>query len=195
MLRQAITIGLLVVAGGVSSQASDIVFRKESITAFGGVYTTVNMGESFSPFANHDSTYFVGGAYRREFEGFPWNILIGAEAGAGLRFGTGSFGEFWVAPTARAAVPLGDTATMWLGLAAGFSLITNPTGLEQQREHEHSGNSKLLFYFSPELSFAFKQWPSVEVVFRLQHRSGLYGTLGRMREGSNAHVVGIRWYR
>jgi hypothetical protein len=80
---------------------------------------------------------------------------------------------------------------MSIGLAAGFSGITNPTDLERQREYEHSGNSKLLFYFSPELAFAFRDLSNVEIVFRLHHRSGLYGTLGRMREGSNTHAVEV----
>ena len=151
-------------------------------------------GEFFNPFANHDSTYLVAGAYRREFIKLPWNVVLGGEIGLGLRFGTGSYGEIWAAPTARVVgIPLGNVATMSIGLAAGFSGITNPTDLERQREYEHSGNSKLLFYFSPELAFAFRDLPNIEMVLRLHHRSGLYGTLGRMREGSNAQTVGVRW--
>jgi len=30
------------------------------------------------------------------------------------------------------------------------------------------------------------------LVFRLQHRSGAYGTLGGMQEGNNASTIGIR---
>lgn len=194
MLRE-LCIALLLLTSSVSGRAEDLLFRKDSITVFGGVYTTVNMGESFNPFANHDSTYLIAGSYRREFIKLPWNIVLGGEIGLGLRFGTGSYGEIWAAPTARlVGIPLGKVASMSIGLSAGFSAITNPTGLEQQREHEHSGNSKLLFYFSPELAFAFRELANMEIVLRLHHRSGLYGTLGRMREGSNTHVVGVRWF-
>jgi hypothetical protein len=185
---------LLSLTSSVSCWANDLLFRKDSITVFGGVYTTGNMGETFNPFANHDSTYLVAGAYRREFIKLPWNIVLGGEIGLGLRFGTGSYGEIWAAPTVRlVGIPLGNVASMSIGLIAGFSGITNPTDLERQREYEHSGNSKLLFYFSPELAFAFRDLPNIEMVFRLHHRSGLYGTLGRMREGSNTHAVGVRW--
>jgi hypothetical protein len=34
--------------------------------------------------------------------------------------------------------------------------------------------------------------PNTELVFRIQHRSGAYGTLGAMKEGNNANVIGIR---
>ena len=185
---------MLSLTSSISSWANELLFRKDSITIFGGVYTTVNMGETFNPFANHDSTYLVAGAYRREFIKLPWNIVLGGEIGLGLRFGTGNYGEIWAAPTVRlVGIPLGNVASMSIGLVAGFSGITNPTDLERQREFEHSGNSKLLFYFSPELAFAFRDLPNIEMVFRLHHRSGLYGTLGRMREGSNTHAVGVRW--
>ena len=120
--------------------------------------------------------------------------MIGGEVGVGLRFGSGSFGEVWAAPTIRVVgIPLGSFASMSLGLSAGFSAITNPTNLERQREHEHSGDTTLLFYFSPEIAFAVAELPKMEFVLRLHHRSGLYGTLGRMREGSNAQTIGVRW--
>jgi hypothetical protein len=140
---RGICVAVLSLTSSVSCWANELLFRKDSITVFGGVYTTVNMGETFNPFANHDSTYLVAGAYRREFIKLPWNIVLGGEVGLGLRFGTGSYGEIWAAPTARlVGIPLGNVASMSIGLVAGFSGITNPTDLERQREFEHSGNSK-----------------------------------------------------
>jgi hypothetical protein len=187
-------IALVFLASTTSGGADELFFRKDSVTVFGGVYTTVNMHQSFSPIADHDSTYLIAAAYRREFVKLPWNVVIGGEAGVGFRFGSGSFGEIWAAPTIRVVgIPLGSFASMSLGVSAGFSAITNPTGLERQREQEHSGDTTLLFYFSPELAFAFADLPNIEFVLRLHHRSGLYGTLGRMREGSNAQTVGVRW--
>ena len=191
---RGICTALLLLASTISGWAEELAFRKDSITVFGGFYTTVNMVESFNPFAKHDSTYLIAAAYRREFIKLPWNVVIGGEVGVGLRFGSGSFGEVWAAPTIRVVgIPLGSFASMSLGLSAGFSAITNPTDLERQREHEHSGDTTLLFYFSPEIAFAVAELPKMEFVLRLHHRSGLYGTLGRMREGSNAQTIGVRW--
>src|SRR5688572_1886239 len=92
---------LLLLTSGISCSATDLLFRKDSITVFGGVYTTVSMAESISPAVPHDTTYLVAGAYRREFVKLPWNIVLGAEIGLGLRFGDGRYGEIWAAPTAR----------------------------------------------------------------------------------------------
>ena len=118
---------LLSLTSSISCWANELLFRKDSITVFGGVYTTVNMGETFNPFANHDSTYLVAGAYRREFIKLPWNIVLGGEIGLGLRFGTGSYGEIWAAPTVRlVGIPLGNVASMSIGLVAGFSGSQTP---------------------------------------------------------------------
>ena len=94
-------IALVFLASTTSGGADELFFRKNSVTVFGGVYTTVNMHQSFSPIADHDSTYLIAAAYRREFVKLPWNVVIGGEAGVGFRFGSGSFGEIWAAPTIR----------------------------------------------------------------------------------------------
>ena len=78
---RGICVAVLSLTSSVSCWANELLFRKDSITVFGGVYTTVNMGETFNPFANHDSTYLVAGAYRREFIKLPWNIVLGGEIG------------------------------------------------------------------------------------------------------------------
>ena len=50
----------------------------------------------------------------------------------------------------------------------------------------------MLFYLGFDLAFSLASAPNTELVFRIQHRSGGYGTLGGMKEGNNANVVGIR---
>lgn len=59
-------------------------------------------------------------------------------------------------------------------------------------EESRQGSTKVLFYLGFDLALALANFPNTELVFRIQHRSGGYGTLGGMREGNNAHVVGIR---
>ena len=47
--------------------------------------------------------------------------MLGGEIGLGLRFGTGSYGEIWAAPTVRlVGIPLGNVASMSIGLIAGL---------------------------------------------------------------------------
>jgi len=50
----------------------------------------------------------------------------------------------------------------------------------------------MLFYLGFDLAFALASLPDTELVLRIQHRSGAYGTLGAMKEGNNANVIGIR---
>jgi hypothetical protein len=50
----------------------------------------------------------------------------------------------------------------------------------------------VLFYLGFDLALALANFPNTELVFRIQHRSGGYGTLGGMKDGNNANVVGIR---
>jgi hypothetical protein len=45
---------LLLLTSNISGWANELLFRKDTITVFGGVYTAVNMGDSFNPFANHE---------------------------------------------------------------------------------------------------------------------------------------------
>jgi hypothetical protein len=49
-----------------------------------------------------------------------------------------------------------------------------------------------LFYLAFDLAFALANFPNTELVFRVQHRSGAYGTLSGIKEGNNANVIGIR---
>ena len=83
---RGVCVALLLLASSTSGGANELFFRKDSVTVFGGTYTTVNMHQSFSPIADHDSTYLIAAAYRREFIKLPWNVVIGGEVGVGFAF-------------------------------------------------------------------------------------------------------------
>jgi hypothetical protein len=89
-------------------------------------------------------------------------------------------------------VALFDTVQVSPGFVFGSSLISNPIGQEGKHQIAHQGSDKALFYLGFDLAFALAKLPDTELVFRIQHRSGAYGTLGAMREGNNANVVAIR---
>lgn len=175
---------------------SDLLFRIDSIMVFGGAYTDVNMGRSlFKPLSGHNGSNLAGVAIGTDIAKLPWNFVVGSELGLAGRFGDGSSAELWGAFNLKyRGLVLGNVVTLAPGLNVGLSVVTAPMGLESSRALDHDGNPTLLFYFSPELAFIFHQWPNIELVLRLHHRSGLNGTLGRMREGSNAHVLGLRWH-
>lgn len=195
MLVRGIGIIFVLLAVCCPGRAADALFRKDSIFVFGGVYSSGNMGQSLNPFYKHENAFILGAAYRREFADFGPYLVLGAEAGLGGRFGGAGSAEFWAGPTIRLrGIPIGSEISLSPGMIVGLSAVTSPLGIERQRELEHNGgNATLLFYLAPELALQFTKWPNAELVYRLHHRSGLYNALGKMQEGSNAHVLGLRW--
>jgi hypothetical protein len=85
-----------------------------------------------------------------------------------------------------------DTVRISPGFVFGLSAISNPIGQEGLHQIDHHGSGRVLFYLGFDLAFALASLPDTELVIRIQHRSGGYGTLGGMKEGNNANVIGIR---
>ena len=149
----------------------------------------------------------MGGAYQRDFFQFNSGLLIGAEVGLADRFGNyriccdtivvsngvTNSAELWGGVSFRhQGIALFDTVQISPGFVFGLSAISNPIGQEGEHQIENKGSAKILFYLGFDLAFALANFPSTELVFRIQHRSGAYGTLGGMKEGNNANVIGIR---
>jgi hypothetical protein len=180
-----------------SRRNAEPALRTDSVLFFGGAFSKGNLQESLTPFFPHERNYLVGVAYARDFTPLIWGFNLGGEVGYAARFGEdrGS-SEFWVGPVIRhRGFQIGNAFTLAPALVLGLSAVTAPIGIESNREAKHNGNSSVLFRFSPELAFRFPAWRNFELVYRIHHRSGLYGTIGGLKEGSNAHVFGLRWFR
>ena len=160
---------------------------------FAGQFTTVGIGQSLLPTAPHESIYLAGGAYERDF--FQrWGFALGTEVGVAQRFGMGSSTEVWAGLNVRyTALVFLNGVRIVPGITFGFSAINKPVGFEAVREAEANGDARLLGYLGPELAVSFVSLPNLEFVYRLQHRSGANGTFGKMSEGANANIVGIRF--
>jgi hypothetical protein len=78
-------------------------------------------------------------------------------------------------------------------ITVGFSAINKPVRFEARREADAQGDARLPSYSGPELAVSFVNFPNLELVYRLQHRSGANGTFGKMGEVANANVLGIRF--
>ena len=185
---------------------------KQSVFGFAGRTNSGNLGSTFAVGIGNPGTiffdnYIVGGAYQRDFIQFNSGILIGAEVGIADQFGTyriccdtvvrsdgvAHSAELWGGVSFRHEGPaLFDTLRISPGVVFGLSAISNPIGQEGLNQIAHQGSAKVLFYLGFDLAFSLASAPNTELVFRIQHRSGGYGTLGGMKEGNNANVVGIR---
>lgn len=167
-----------------------------SLMIFGGQFTDVTILKSLDPFsAHHENQYIVAAAYGRDFFHVPYGFVVGGEVGLGFRFGMGQSEELWAGFSVR------HTGFNLLGLVRvggafifGFSGISNATGREAVRQgKDPNGSARFLGYLAPELTFSLPQYPNWELIYRLHHRSGLYGVLADNIEGANANVVGIRY--
>jgi hypothetical protein len=185
---------------------------KQSAFGFAGRTDSGNLGSTFvygvgAPERIFYDNYIVGGAYQRDFFQFNSGLLVGAEVGLADRFGHYPIccdtivysnsvvhsAEFWAGASFRTqGIALFDTVLISPGLVFGLSAISNPIGQEGEHQIVHQGSAKVLFYLGFDLAFALAKLPDTELVFRIQHRSGAYGTLGAMKEGNNANVIGIR---
>jgi hypothetical protein len=185
---------------------------KQSVFGFAGRTNSGNLLNTFvygagAPGTMFYDNYILGGAYQRDFLQFNSGILIGAEVGIADRFGhykvccdnvVYSSGithsaELWGGVSFRhEGLALFDTVRISPGFVFGLSAISNPIGQEALHQFDHQGSAKVLFYLGFDLAFALTGFPNTELVFRIQHRSGGHGTLGALKEGNNANVIGIR---
>jgi len=166
-----------------------------------------NLNDRGGSAPNYDN-YIVGAAYGLEIWRPGYGFVIGIEVGIADRFGryetcclpiTKSDGlihsvEAW------GGVSFGHSGIVIGGLyfkpmvVVGLSAINRAIGAERQNEAERNNSSaRLLFYLGPELAVSPVAFPNLELVARLHHRSGFYGTLGELMEGYNATVLGMRY--
>ena len=185
---------------------------KQSVFGFAGRTKSGNLGETYAfgvsaPGTTFYDNYIIGGAYQRDFFQFNSGILVGAEIGLADRFGNYKIccdiiayshnmthsAELWGGVSLRhQGVALFDTVRISPGFVFGLSAISNPIGQEGLHQIDHQGSARVLFYMGFDLAFALTNLPDTELVLRIHHRSGGYGTLGGMKEGNNANVIGIR---
>ena len=119
-------------------------------------------------------------------------LTIEAEGGTSFRFGDESLGEAWTALYLRYDdLPWNDTVYTTIGFNTGLSLLTDSSGFEEWRDSDHR-SSKLLHYLGPEITFADPDNKNVEFVFRLHHRSGVFGLFDDVVSGSTFLSTGIR---
>lgn len=113
------------------------------------------------------------------------------EGGTGYRFGSEKTGEFWTALYVRYdGFPWNDIVYTTVAASTGVNLATRISPLERAKAKGNS--SKLLHYFSPEITFADPDNKDLELALRLHHRSGVFGLFDGATSGSNIVTLGVR---
>jgi len=167
----------------------------QAVFVFSGRFTNQYFEHAFNPLTvGYEDNYVAGLAYQRFFLGQDDGFKLGGELGAALRFGNQGSIELWAGPVLRADRFIKmDLFTLSASVTAGLSLTSDTIGIEEQREIDSNGDTTLLYFLAPEVSFATTAQPGVEYFWRIHHRSGGWETLGNLRDGANATTLGVRW--
>jgi hypothetical protein len=146
---------------------------------------------------------FPWGAISRSVIEFDRFAKIEIEAGVGQRFGSLHQSEAWTALYVRwTYFPWNSFLRTSIAVSTGLSYASAVTPYELSEAVDGKG-TRLLHYFSPEITFALPSWGETELVFRVHHRSGggeyfgsnfpVYGSLFRGAQGGMQYLtVGVR---
>lgn len=146
------------------------------------------------PFAEEAGQEVFLGAALSQGLGRPLpGLRLDAEAGAGARFGRFGGVEGWGALYLRFdALPWSHRVPTALGASTGLSVVSRLPHAERFDDGVRLENrSHVLHYFSPEIAFGIPGREGEEIVLRWHHRSGIFGAIGGVRDGSN--VVALGW--
>lgn len=193
-MRDFLALTILTLALATPAGAGEFV-AEDKITIYGGTLMRgVFPGDALIPFGSgFDGNGIIAASAQRTLYRFDNGVQFGVEAGLAARFGDKLTGEAWAGGSiGHRGWSLGKF-TFAPAVVAGFSAVTDTTGIEAIREAARGGNATFLFYLGPEIAVRHEKFPNVELVYRLHHRSGGHGTLGNMHEGANANLLGLRF--
>lgn len=178
-----------------------------SVSVFSGIYSRDGLGltvATWDDFVN--SRWGDGGiaavSASRRLIGFGHLAQIEGELGLAQRFGNQTSQEVWGAFYLRwMAFPWNDYVKTSFAVSTGLNYAFQDDAEEVARLDNGGDATKLLHYFSPEVTFALPSRPDRELFFRFHHRSGLANvapTISRelfnnAAAGADYLAVGMRW--
>ena len=166
----------------------------QNVFVLGGQFTTGHFEDTFRFWEDHYEDNFFGGVgYQYFFYNYTGGFQLGAEAGLGVRLGDQSSAELWGGLVARydSLIEVGGFSVS-PAITFGLSAVTNTIGIETERAADIHGGAPILYYLAPEVSIAHEAFPNLELLARVQHRSGGFGTIAHI-DGSNAATIGLRY--
>lgn len=120
------------------------------------------------------------------------NTWLDGELGAGKRFGDSDAWEFFGLVFLRwDGLPWNEWVYTSIGLGIGPSYATEISETERGKSGNDQG-SRTLNMLVPEIAFALPDDEAAQLVFRLHHRSGVFGLFNGVTGGSTFATVGLR---
>ena len=90
--------------------------------------------------------------------------------------------------------PWSNTIRTTFGLGGGLSYATDIPSIEINPNDPNGNYSGLLHYIALEATFALPKYKDWQLVYRLHHRSGVFGLMQAENSGNTAIQIGIRHY-
>jgi hypothetical protein len=121
------------------------------------------------------------------------DLALEAEAGVSARFGDESLGEVWTALYLRySGFPWNGIVYTTIAGNIGLSMLSEKSQFEKERDGHKT--DQLLHYLGPEITVADPDMRDLELVFRLHHRSGVFGLFDGVDSGSTFITGGVRMH-
>jgi hypothetical protein len=137
--------------------------------------------------------HLVAGALTRRIATLWRHVDIEPEFGIGKRFGKQSETEIWGAFFFRwRGFPWDDKLITTVAVSTGMNFVTHVSDVEQERARDGKGD-RWMHFFAPEITFALPSHPDVELLFRLHHRSGVFGLVSDAWGGAQYATIGLRF--
>jgi hypothetical protein len=194
-LGAAFAVGL---AGAGAAEAAPEPEGRWAVTGLLGisVYDATlgqTIGEPWTRTLGEDTLLGLAGSYQL-MRFWRW-FTLDAELGAGARLGQTEAAEGW------AALYLRFDGFAWrerlytsVGVSTGVNVVSRLPREETGRPWDPKpSRSHLLHYLSPEIAIALPHRRQHELVLRVHHRSGVYGTFNGVRGGSDVIAIGYRY--
>jgi hypothetical protein len=90
--------------------------------------------------------------------------------------------------------PWSDTIRTTFGFGGGLSYATDIPSIEFNPKKPNGNYRNLLHYLAAEATFALPNHKDWQLVYRLHHRSGVFGLMDADNAGNTAVQIGIRHY-
>lgn len=170
-----------------------------SVMVFGGRFVETGMSDILLLQRPGEWEFGDGGivgiaASRTAASLFNGKATIEAEAGLAKRFGNMDELEAWGAFYLRYRdFPWNHRLYTTAAVSTGLSYASGISDRERASRGERSDDSRLMHYFSPEITFAHPERRDTELVLRFHHRSGVFGLVNDDGGGAQYATVGLRF--
>jgi hypothetical protein len=177
------------------SNSNILTEHKWATTLFNGVFTARTFGKTTFNIPGHlESNYLHGLAVSRELwkteKHFSWELegMIAKHHGK-HKTGYQNYEEYVLAILLRYnTFPWDNFIDTSFAIGEGLSL----TSTTPERESQRDNSQRLLNYLAIELSFTLPKYPKASIVYRIHHRSGVFGLFGGVKGASDFYLLGLR---